>query len=124
MSGRLPLSVEQQLRSIASSYSNQLTSVLTNFPSEKILRVIDAGGPKGPKATESAVNAYKELTSRLVDLARRFEGGVRGHASRVLVNLIAAYVAVEQHYQHGNSINMPTTSSIPLFESSFLSRNV
>lgn len=101
LSGRLPICVEQQLRSIASSYSNQLTSVLANFPSEKILRVIEAGCPKGSKATDSAITAYQELTSRLVDLVRRFEGGVRGNASRVLVNLIAAYVAVEQHYQHG-----------------------
>uniref|UniRef100_A0A0R3X0R7 Acetyl-CoA carboxylase n=1 Tax=Hydatigena taeniaeformis TaxID=6205 RepID=A0A0R3X0R7_HYDTA len=99
--GRLPIAVEQSLRSIAAFYSNQLTSVLTNFPSERILRVIEAGAPKSPAGTDASVVAYKELTSRLVDLARRFEGGVRGHASRVLVNLLAAYVAVEQHYQHG-----------------------
>nr|CDS18174.1 acetyl coenzyme A carboxylase 1 [Echinococcus granulosus] len=101
LSGRLPIAVEQSLRSIAASYSNQLTSVLTNFPSERILRVIEAGAPKRPAVTDASIAAYKELTSRLVDLARRFEGGVRGHASLVLVNLLAAYVAVEQHYQHG-----------------------
>ncbi|VDO07351.1 unnamed protein product [Rodentolepis nana] len=101
LSGRLPICVEQQLRLIAASYSNQLTSVLTNFPSEKILRVIKAGCPKVSKATDAAIAAYQELTSRLVDLVIRFESGVRGNASRVLVNLISAYVAVEQHYQHG-----------------------
>ncbi|KAL5104803.1 Acetyl-CoA carboxylase [Taenia crassiceps] len=101
LSGRLPISVEQSLRSIAASYSNQLTSVLTNFPSERIIRVIEAGEPERPASTGVSVSTYGELTSRLVDLARRFEGGVRGHASRVLVNLLAAYVAVEQHYQHG-----------------------
>lgn len=75
--------------------------MLSNFPSERILRVIEAGAPKRPNATDSAIAAYEELTSRLVELARRFEGGIRGHASRVLINFIAAYVAVEQHYQHG-----------------------
>lgn len=103
MSGRLPMGVEQNLRTIASTYSNQLTSVLTNFPSDRILRVIEAGAPRLPTATEAAITAYEELTSRLVDLAQRFEGGVRGHASRVLVNFLAAYVAVEQHYQYGES---------------------
>ncbi|VDK32010.1 unnamed protein product [Taenia asiatica] len=101
LSGRLPVAVEQSLRSIAASYSNQLTSVLTNFPSERIIRVIETGAPKRPTSTDVSVSTYEELTSRLVDLARRFEGGVRGHASYVLVNLLAAYVAVEQHYQHG-----------------------
>ncbi|KAM7536286.1 hypothetical protein Aperf_G00000086942 [Anoplocephala perfoliata] len=101
LSGRLPTTVEHSLRSIAASYFNQLTSVLSNFPSERILQVIEAAAPKGPNATDSAIAAYQELTSRLVELAQRFEGGIRGHASRVLINLFSAYVAVEQHYQHG-----------------------
>uniref|UniRef100_A0A5K3FNB2 Biotin carboxylation domain-containing protein n=1 Tax=Mesocestoides corti TaxID=53468 RepID=A0A5K3FNB2_MESCO len=98
LSGRLPIAVEQSLQSIAATYSHQLTSVLTNFPSDQILRVVEAGAPNNDEASSSA---YYERTSRLVDLAHRFHGGIRAHASRVIVNLIVAYVAVEQHYQHG-----------------------
>lgn len=84
--------------------------MLSNFPADRLLRVIEGYQPTSSSASlqtissnqsEASLAAFRQTTLRLVQLADRYQGGVLGHAASVIINLLLAYVAVEQHYQLG-----------------------
>ncbi|KAL7058134.1 hypothetical protein AAHC03_016978 [Spirometra sp. Aus1] len=108
LSGRLPVAVEQSLCALTASYADEVTSMLSNFPADKIVRLVEGHiasrrleSTSEPNVTEASITAFQQTIKRLIDLADRYRGGLRGHAARTITNLLLAYLAVEQHYQHG-----------------------
>uniref|UniRef100_A0A183SYC7 Ras-GEF domain-containing protein n=1 Tax=Schistocephalus solidus TaxID=70667 RepID=A0A183SYC7_SCHSO len=108
LSGRLPVAVEQSLCALTASYADEVTSMLSNFPADKIVRLVEGHvasrrleSASEPNITEASIASFQQTIKRLIDLADRYRGGLRGHAARAITNLLLAYLAVEQHYQHG-----------------------
>ncbi len=99
--------MEQSLRAVADRYASQVTSMLSNFPADEIRRIV-TGYPSSARrhggssaSIDASLAAYEQASRRLVDLADRYRDGERGHAAQVIANILLAYLAVEQHYQHG-----------------------
>ncbi|KAH8862499.1 Acetyl-CoA carboxylase [Schistosoma japonicum] len=108
LKGQLPPTMEKSLRLHAKIYADQATSVLANFPSEPILQITDKHlkqiNPEAEincQSTDPSVLAFQRITQRLVDLAERYQNGLRGHTVRVISQLFMGYVVIEKHFQYG-----------------------
>ncbi|KAK4475691.1 hypothetical protein MN116_000638, partial [Schistosoma mekongi] len=108
LKGQLPPTMEKSLRLHAKIYADQATSVLANFPSEPILQITDKHLKQiNPEAgincpsTDPSVLEFQRITQRLVDLAERYQNGLRGHTVRVISQLFMGYVVIEKHFQYG-----------------------
>ncbi|TPP63506.1 Acetyl-CoA carboxylase 2 [Fasciola gigantica] len=108
LAGRLPPTMERELRAQAKLYAGQITSVMANFPSSQILCLVDNHMARLKRAqlnSTDAANAevvkFQQTVERLVDMAQRYRQGLRGHTIHVLSQLLLGYVVVERHFQHG-----------------------
>lgn len=68
-SGRIPSRVEKSIRKLLSSYASNLTSVLSQFPSQQIANVIDSHAATLTRRAEREV--FFMNTQGIVELVQR-----------------------------------------------------
>ncbi|KAL7058047.1 hypothetical protein AAHC03_016969 [Spirometra sp. Aus1] len=81
--------------------------MLSNFPADKMVCLVEGHiasrrleSTSEPNVTEASIAAFQQTIKRLLDLADRYRGGLKGHAARTITILLLAYLTVERHYQH------------------------
>ncbi|KAK3576974.1 hypothetical protein CHS0354_005975 [Potamilus streckersoni] len=100
ISGRIPLQVEKTIRKLMASYSSNITSVLTQFPSQQIANAIDGHAASLTRRTERDV--FFMTTQGIVQLVQRYRNGIRGHMKSVVRELLNQYLRVENQFHHGS----------------------
>lgn len=98
--GRVPHQVERSIRKLMSSYSSNITSILSQFPSQQIASVIDNHAAMLTKRADRDV--FFMATQGVVQLVQRYRGGIRGHMKSVVQELLRQYLRVELQFQHGS----------------------
>ncbi|KAL3320098.1 hypothetical protein Ciccas_001211 [Cichlidogyrus casuarinus] len=119
LTSRLPASVEKALRKLANQYCDQATSVFFKFPSDRIIDILQqyiaklqsahankvkyasGSGVLPNSSVEATLVAFQEATEPLVELAERYRHGVKGHALKVISNILYLYSVVENHFSVG-----------------------
>lgn len=99
-SGRIPTKVEKAIRKLLSSYASNLTSVLSQFPSQQTANVIDGHAATLTRRTERDV--FFMNTQGIVELVQRYRNGIRGHMKAVIQDLLRQYLKVELQFQNGS----------------------
>nr|KAG5704977.1 hypothetical protein BaRGS_022819 [Batillaria attramentaria] len=98
--GRVPQQVERSIRKLMSSYSSNITSILSQFPSQQIASVIDNHAAMLTKRSDRDV--FFMATQGIVQLVQRYRGGIRGHMKSVVQELLRQYLRVELQFQQGS----------------------
>ncbi|KAL7669003.1 hypothetical protein ACOME3_009679 [Neoechinorhynchus agilis] len=96
VSGRIPLAMEEELKSLMSAYYSNLTSVFASFPGQKILNIIH-----GYKSKAEFSGNYRDWIQGAIDLVAKYREGVRGHVRLIIHNLLDKYWNVERLFQSG-----------------------
>ncbi|XP_015754053.1 PREDICTED: acetyl-CoA carboxylase 1-like [Acropora digitifera] len=100
ISGRIPPSVEESIKKHLSNYASNITSVLSQFPSQQIANVVDAHAATLTKRVER--DAFFLNTQNIVQLVQRYRNGIRGHMKAVVLSLLRQYLQHEVHFNEGN----------------------
>ncbi|XP_029649542.1 acetyl-CoA carboxylase-like isoform X2 [Octopus sinensis] len=98
--GRVAPHVEKSIRKLITSYAKNITSVLSQFPSQDIAHVIDSHAATLNRRAEREV--FFMTTQGIVQLVQRYRNGIRGHMKSVVRDLLKCYVQVEAQFQHGH----------------------
>ncbi|XP_063969760.1 acetyl-CoA carboxylase-like isoform X10 [Lytechinus pictus] len=100
ISGRVPNTVEADIRRLLNNYSSNITSVLCQFPSQQIANVLDryAATMLQKKADRDTFFMH---TQGIVQLVQRYRNGIRGHMKAIIQELLRHYLDVEKRFQHG-----------------------
>ena len=85
--GRIPIVVEKKIRKLMSLYEQNITSVLSQFPSQQIASVIDTHAAQMLKKTER--DTFYLATQPIIDLVQRYRNGIRGRMKAVVRDLLA-----------------------------------
>lgn len=100
ISGRIPISVEKEIRNYMNSYERNITSVLEQFPSQDIASVIDRHAAQIQKRSEREV--FLLTTQGIVQLVQRYRSGIRGRRKTAVHELLHQYYNVESQFQYGH----------------------
>ncbi|XP_020604828.1 acetyl-CoA carboxylase-like isoform X1 [Orbicella faveolata] len=100
IAGRIPATVEETIKRHLSSYASNITSVLSQFPSQQIANVVDAHAATLTKRTER--DAFFLNTQSIVQLVQRYRNGIRGHMKAVVLSLLRQYLQHEVLFNEGN----------------------
>ncbi|XP_054291063.1 acetyl-CoA carboxylase-like isoform X2 [Macrosteles quadrilineatus] len=100
MSGRIPISVEKKIRKLMNQYERNITSVLTQFPSQQIASVIDGHAATLQKRTER--DGFFLTTQGIIQLVQRYRNGIRGRMKSAVHELLRQYYEVESQFQQGS----------------------
>ena len=97
--GRIHPKLERTVIKLLAAYEQNITSVLAQFPSQKITAEI-----LGHLATVNAKEKEMvELTLEpIMEVCSRYKAGVRGQMKRAVVHLINKYLSVEKMFQVGH----------------------
>ncbi|KAH9518467.1 hypothetical protein Btru_016869 [Bulinus truncatus] len=98
--GRVPQHVERSIRKLMSSYASNITSVLSQFPSQQIASVIDTYAATLSKRADRDV--FFMTCQGIVQLVQRYRNGIRGHLKSVVQELLRHYLRVELQFQQGS----------------------
>ena len=108
ISGRIPAELEAGIRVHMASYANNITSVLSKFPSQAIALEVDKWVPSQCisrfciRYTAILAKPDRELffmtAAQLMQLVQRYRGGTRGHMRIVVDELLRCYLRTEQHF--------------------------
>ncbi|CAL1538931.1 unnamed protein product [Lymnaea stagnalis] len=98
--GRVPQHVERSIRKLMSSYASNITSVLSQFPSQQIASVIDTYAASLTKRADRDV--FFMTCQGIVQLVQRYRNGIRGHLKSVVQELLRHYLRVELQFQQGS----------------------
>lgn len=107
ISGRIPLSVEKKIRKLMALYERNITSVLSQFPSQHIASVIDSHAATLQKRSDRDV--FFLTTQGIVQLVQRYRNGIRGRMKTAVHELLRQYYAVECQFQYGHYDKCVTT---------------
>ncbi|WAR06945.1 ACAC-like protein [Mya arenaria] len=99
-SGRIPPRVEKAIRKLMITYENNLTSVLSQFPSQQIANIIDGHAATLTRRAER--DAFFMNTQGIVELIQRYRNGIRGHTKSIIQDLLRQYLKVEMQFQQGS----------------------
>ncbi|XP_037086840.1 LOW QUALITY PROTEIN: acetyl-CoA carboxylase-like [Pollicipes pollicipes] len=100
ISGRVPVVVEKRIRQLLNQYSYNITSVLTQFPSQKIANVIDSHAATLQRRQDR--EDFFLTTQGVVQLVQRYRSGIRGRLKSVVQDLLRTYLQVESQFQVGS----------------------
>ncbi|XP_028408241.1 acetyl-CoA carboxylase-like isoform X2 [Dendronephthya gigantea] len=100
ISGRIPETVEEAIHRLLANYASNITSVLSQFPSQQIANVVDAHAATLTKRADR--EAFFLNTQSIVQLVQRYRNGCRGHMKSVIVSLLRQYLQVESLFSEGN----------------------
>ncbi|XP_072165037.1 acetyl-CoA carboxylase-like [Diadema setosum] len=99
ISGRVPSSVESEIRRLLNNYSSNITSVLCQFPSQQIANVLDRYAATLQKKADR--ETFFMHTQGIVQLVQRYRNGIRGHMKSIIQELLQRYLEVERRFQQG-----------------------
>lgn len=99
ISGRIPSSVEQQIRKLMNNYERNISSILATFPSQEIASVIDTYASTLEKRADRDI--FFLNTQAIVQLVQRYRDGIRGRTRSCVQDLLRQYLNVEQNFQEG-----------------------
>ncbi|XP_048411956.1 acetyl-CoA carboxylase 2 isoform X2 [Stegostoma tigrinum] len=100
VSGRIPASVEKAIRKVIAQYASNITSVLTQFPSQQIANILDSHAATLQRRADREV--FFMNTQSIVQLVQRYRSGIRGHMKSVVLDLLRRYLSVETQFQQAH----------------------
>ncbi|XP_053509729.1 acetyl-CoA carboxylase 2 isoform X6 [Ictalurus furcatus] len=99
VSGRIPVTVEKVIRKVMAQYASNITSVLCQFPSQRIANVLDSHAATLQRKADREV--FFMNTQSIVQLVQRYRSGIRGYMKAVVLDLLRRYLQVEIQFQQG-----------------------
>ncbi|XP_072289677.1 acetyl-CoA carboxylase isoform X3 [Eucyclogobius newberryi] len=100
VAGRFPPSVEKNIRKVMAQYASNITSVLCQFPSQKIANILDSHAATLQRKADREV--FFMNTQSIVQLVQRYRSGIRGYMKAVVLDLLKRYLEVEMQFQHAH----------------------
>ncbi|XP_058230846.1 acetyl-CoA carboxylase 1 isoform X6 [Hemibagrus wyckioides] len=99
VSGRIPVTVEKVIRKVMAQYASNITSVLCQFPSQRIANILDSHAATLQRKADREV--FFMNTQSIVQLVQRYRSGIRGYMKAVVLDLLRRYLQVEMQFQQG-----------------------
>ncbi|KAG5840361.1 hypothetical protein ANANG_G00187990 [Anguilla anguilla] len=100
VSGRIPASVEKAIRKVMAQYASNITSVLCQFPSQRIANILDSHAATLQRKSDREV--FFMNTQSIVQLVQRYRSGIRGYMKSVVLDLLKRYLEVETQFQQAH----------------------
>uniref|UniRef100_H3DEN7 acetyl-CoA carboxylase n=1 Tax=Tetraodon nigroviridis TaxID=99883 RepID=H3DEN7_TETNG len=100
VAGRIPPSVEKDIRKVMAQYASNITSVLCQFPSQKIANILDYHAATLQRKADREV--FFMNTQSIVQLVQRYRSGIRGYMKSVVLDLLKRYLQVETQFQQAH----------------------
>ncbi|XP_046904010.1 acetyl-CoA carboxylase isoform X3 [Hypomesus transpacificus] len=100
VAGRLPPAVEKAIRKVMAQYASNITSVLCQFPSQRIANVLDSHAATLQRKADREV--FFMNTQSIVQLVQRYRSGIRGYMKSVVLDLLKRYLQVEMQFQQAH----------------------
>ncbi|KAJ3603855.1 hypothetical protein NHX12_028596 [Muraenolepis orangiensis] len=97
---RIPPAVEKAIRKVMAQYASNITSVLCQFPSQRIANVLDSHAATLQRKADREV--FFMNTQSIVQLVQRYRSGIRGYMKSVVLDLLKQYLHVEMQFQHAH----------------------
>ncbi|XP_028270699.1 acetyl-CoA carboxylase isoform X2 [Parambassis ranga] len=100
VAGRIPPSVEKDIRKVMAQYASNITSVLCQFPSQRIANILDSHAATLQRKADREV--FFMNTQSIVQLVQRYRSGIRGYMKSVVLDLLKRYLQVEMQFQQAH----------------------
>uniref|UniRef100_A0A3Q2YRR4 acetyl-CoA carboxylase n=1 Tax=Hippocampus comes TaxID=109280 RepID=A0A3Q2YRR4_HIPCM len=100
VAGRIPLGVEKDIRKVMAQYASNITSVLCQFPSQRIANILDSHAATLQRKADREV--FFINTQSIVQLVQRYRSGIRGYMKSVVLDLLKRYLQVEMQFQQAH----------------------
>lgn len=100
VAGRIPVTVEKAIRKVMAQYASNITSVLCQFPSQRIANILDSHAATLQRKTDREV--FFMNTQSIVQLVQRYRSGIRGYMKSVVLDLLRRYLQVETQFQQAH----------------------
>ncbi|KAM9329623.1 acetyl-CoA carboxylase 2 isoform 2-T2 [Gastrophryne carolinensis] len=100
VASRLPPAVEKAIRKIMAQYASNITSVLSQFPSQQIANILDSYAATLQRKADREV--FFMNTQSIVQLVQRYRSGIHGYLKSVVLDLLRRYLQVETQFQHSH----------------------
>uniref|UniRef100_A0A4W5MN20 acetyl-CoA carboxylase n=1 Tax=Hucho hucho TaxID=62062 RepID=A0A4W5MN20_9TELE len=100
VASRIPPSVEKAIRKVMAQYASNITSVLCQFPSQRIACILDSHAATLQRKADREV--FFMNTQSIVQLVQRYRSGIRGYMKSVVLDLLKCYLQVEMQFQQGD----------------------
>ncbi|XP_044052801.1 acetyl-CoA carboxylase 2 isoform X5 [Siniperca chuatsi] len=100
VAGRIPPGVEKDIRKVMAQYASNITSVLCQFPSQRIANILDSHAATLQRKADREV--FFMNTQSIVQLVQRYRSGIRGYTKSVVLDLLKRYLQVEIQFQQAH----------------------
>ncbi|XP_041792792.1 acetyl-CoA carboxylase isoform X1 [Chelmon rostratus] len=100
VAGRIPPGVEKDIRKVMAQYASNITSVLCQFPSQRIANILDSHAATLQRKADREV--FFMNTQSIVQLVQRYRSGIRGYMKSVVLDLLKRYLQVEMQFQQAH----------------------
>uniref|UniRef100_A0A8C1LSD1 acetyl-CoA carboxylase n=1 Tax=Cyprinus carpio TaxID=7962 RepID=A0A8C1LSD1_CYPCA len=100
VAGRIPVTVEKAIRKVMAQYASNITSVLCQFPSQRIANILDSHAATLQRKADREV--FFMNTQSIVQLVQRYRSGIRGYMKSVVLDLLRRYLQVEMQFQQAH----------------------
>ncbi|XP_039874960.1 acetyl-CoA carboxylase 2 isoform X7 [Simochromis diagramma] len=100
VAGRIPPTVEKEIRKVMAQYASNITSVLCQFPSQRIANILDSHAATLQRKADREV--FFMNTQSIVQLVQRYRSGIRGYMKSVVLDLLKRYLQVEMQFQQAH----------------------
>ncbi|XP_077570345.1 acetyl-CoA carboxylase-like [Stigmatopora nigra] len=100
VAGRIPAGVERDIRKVMAQYASNITSVLCQFPSQRIANILDSHAATLQRKADREV--FFINTQSIVQLVQRYRSGIRGYMKSVVLDLLKQYLQVEMEFQQAH----------------------
>uniref|UniRef100_A0A672JIW7 acetyl-CoA carboxylase n=1 Tax=Salarias fasciatus TaxID=181472 RepID=A0A672JIW7_SALFA len=100
VAGRIPPSVEKDIRKVMAQYASNITSVLCQFPSQRVANILDSHAATLQRKSDREV--FFMNTQSIVQLVQRYRSGIRGYMKSVVLDLLKRYLQVEIQFQQAH----------------------
>ncbi|KAA0716748.1 Acetyl-CoA carboxylase 2 [Triplophysa tibetana] len=98
--GRIPITVENAIRKVMAQFASNITSVLCQFPSQRIANILDSHAATLQRKGDREV--FFMNTQSIVQLVQRYRSGIRGYMKSVVLDLLKRYLQVEMQFQQAH----------------------
>ncbi|XP_078141493.1 acetyl-CoA carboxylase 2 isoform X1 [Centroberyx gerrardi] len=100
VASRIPPGVEKAIRKVMAQYASNITSVLCQFPSQRIANVLDSHAATLQRKADREV--FFMNTQSIVQLVQRYRSGIRGYMKSVVLDLLKRYLQIEMQFQQAH----------------------
>ncbi|KAM4746168.1 acetyl-CoA carboxylase 2 isoform 5-T5 [Anableps anableps] len=100
VAGRIPPTVDNDIRKVMAQYASNITSVLCQFPSQRIANILDSHAATLQRKADREV--FFMNTQSIVQLVQRYRSGIRGYMKSVVLDVLKRYLEVEMQFQQAH----------------------